>query len=167
MSVLEDIHSMVFWSNWLDKFENNSERYITPNTRLVQKEVDKANIDMDDTDFDKAISIWSHVYNEINYELSKYWKPPDETISSRIGDCEDVTFLMASMYPNVGIERSKIGLGYIIFNDGREEQHTWNIVDGNIMDATGSIEVVRSLEYEKVDEITIMAENTQEVTTNA
>lgn len=138
-----------FWEEWSDRFDNSTHKFITPGHPLVVKESQKVNVKQSDSEVDRAFKVWLHVHDRIEYKLSRKWKTPEETLKSEIGDCEDVTFLMASMFSNLGIEEHSIVLGDLYFPDDSGEYHTWNVVDGVIMDATGPPEVVKTLTYDQ------------------
>lgn len=145
----------MFWENWISRFDNNVGTYITPQNKKVSKETNM--IDIENTNKETALNAWMHVRDKIEYSLSKEWKTPQETLEDKVADCEDFTFLLASMFPNLGIKESRMVVGDLIFPDGVRQFHTWNEVDGRIIDATGSIEVVDMLEYDEVESWVIRA----------
>lgn len=136
-----------FWEEWADRFDRETHKFITISDDLVIKEAKKVNIDNSDTRLDRAFKVWVHVHNEIDYVLSKRWKTPRHTLKEGTGDCEDVTFLLASMFPNVGVHNTEMNLGVLNFEDGRKEYHTWNTVEDTTMDATGPPHIVEQLKY--------------------
>ena len=135
------------WRRWEKRFEDEIHKFITPDDELVIDMTQETGFLHGSSDWQKAKKAWVHVYKNIDYELSLEWKEPRQTIEEGIGDCEDVTFLLASMFPNMGINESYLAIGDLEFPDGRVEEHTWNIVEGNIADATGSPEDVKGLRY--------------------
>lgn len=139
-----------FWDNWVERFNEHTERYVRVNNEYVLNEVSKLDINDSDTTFDKARKAWLHVYKNYSYRLSRDWKTPPETINDGEGDCEDFTFLLASMFPNVGITESFIIVGNLYYGDGTMELHTWNEVAGQTIDGTGPPDVVRQLRYDEV-----------------
>ena len=102
---------------------------------------------------------WRWVIQNTQYKISKEWKEPEETISTGVGDCEDVTFLIASMLASLGVNRTKVVAGYLIKPNSEPEPHTWNEVDGMVVDATGSPEEVIHLKYDREFAYTIMLNN--------
>jgi len=156
--VVEELVEERFWIEWEDKFEDDSQSYITPGNPMV---VDASSSAMKrETGDAKAIAemAWDYVYNNIDYKLSKLWKVPETTLLDKEGDCEDVTFLIASMLPNMGVKRSKIVIGDMVFPDGSETLHVWNEVDGHVIDATGSKESRDLAEYKAKTTYVIVAE---------
>jgi len=152
IGLLGEIREDVFFANWEDRFQDNWEKYITPQQKMVVEWSNDAVETTSRPDKEIAETMWLYVYDNTEYKLSKKWKTPLETIKSRIGDCEDFTFLLASMFPNAGITTSKVALGEVKFPTGYSEYHTWNIVDGKVIDATGTPESVKKVKYKKTEE---------------
>lgn len=136
-----------FFDEWSERFNDEMGKFITPDNPLVRKWSEGVDILPFLGREDRAKRVWLYVYNNTEYKLSKKWKTPQETIKSRIGDCEDFTFLIASMLMNVGVEESVIALGEIKYPSGRREYHTWNEVGGATADATGSPDSVSKVNY--------------------
>jgi len=136
-----------FWIEWEDKFEDDSNSYITPQHPEVGEAASVAMPVAGSTDEQVARAAWRYVYENVDYVLSEEWKTPAQTLREGTGDCEDVTFLIASMLPNMGIDRSSIVIGNLVFPNGKEELHTWNEVNGTVIDATGSQESSELSEY--------------------
>jgi transglutaminase-like putative cysteine protease len=144
--ILDKLVEERFFSEWKQRFEGNWEKYITPDDRRVKRWSREAEPEFGDGD-DMAAAVQVYVYRNTDYKLSKKWKTPRETISSKIGDCEDFTFLISSMLPNMGVDSHEIHLGRIQFPDGTQDYHTWNEVDGSVADATGSREAIKRIKY--------------------
>lgn len=156
--VFEEVVERRFWIEWEDKFESDSSSYITPMHPEVEEASAVASPVMGSSDSEIGKAAWQYVYDNIDYKLSEQWKRPAETLRSGEGDCEDVTFLIASMLPNMGVERSKIAIGDLVFPDGKEEMHTWNVVGGVNIDATGSMRSSELVEYKPKTTYTIVTE---------
>lgn len=137
----------IFWSKWINKFEDSDGKYITPGEEMVVHEARSISFDESNGKEDIARTVWSHVHKEIKYNLSKEWKPPAQTLVERVGDCEDMVFLMISIFPNVGIENPKMVIGSMERPDGRGGFHVWVEVDGIVMDPTGTPESIEDIEY--------------------
>lgn len=146
MGFAQELRFERFYSDWEDRFETETDKYITPNDTKVVRAAEKAAARIG-TNKSKAMDAWQYVYDRVDYRLSKEWKEPRQTLMEGVGDCEDVTFLLASMFPNMGIDESKVVLGKLRFPDGYEEAHTWNVVDGKVIDATGSPELEAERTY--------------------
>lgn len=137
-----------FWVDWFERFEEEHEQYITPKNKAVGQELRKVKTPKWGETVSKRI--WLRVYDTIEYRLSREWKTPEETIEEGVGDCEDVTFLIASMAAAAGISDNYVQAGYLIFPDGQSELHTWNLIGGKVMDGTGKPSTVRKLRYQPV-----------------
>lgn len=153
-----------FYRNWSKRFSNNRDKFITPNNLRVKDEAEKADLTPYDDDINRAFRLWDYSNRNYRYSLSKKWKTPQETIIDKVGDCEDFTFLLASMFPHGDIEESRIVLGEIVavMEDGKRKDfkgdvsaHTWNEVDGNIIDATTTPEQVNKFVYKEYEHFTI------------
>lgn len=135
-----------FWRDWRSRFNDEASIYINPESPEVNMAVNEITY-AGSSDEAKAKAAWDYVYENVDYRLSAEWKLPGQTLTEGEGDCEDVTFLIASMLPNMGVDESYIVLGYLIFPDGRREEHTWNEVNGKVVDATGNPDSVGKLRY--------------------
>jgi|APHM01.1.fsa_nt_gi Transglutaminase-like enzymes, putative cysteine proteases len=145
--IVDELLEANFYQGWQERFENESQMFVTPANSTVKGVSDEALMSGQQGPKTSARDAWNWVYNNIEYKLSKEWKTPEQTIREGIGDCEDVTFLIASMLPNMGVNESKLVLGELMFQDGSQEFHTWNIVDGMVIDGTGSMDKAESLQY--------------------
>jgi len=145
--VFDEIVEERFWIEWEDRFESESNKFITPRHPEVEEAAAVASPTMEASDGEKAVACQEYVFENIEYSLSKKWKTPAETLSSGVGDCEDVTFLIASMLPNMGVNESEIAIGDLVFPNGDVETHTWNIVEGVVADGTGSKETTEVVSY--------------------
>lgn len=153
-----------FWEMWAKTIKQNKDTLIQPHNSQVVKFSRKVEHDDEDSNIDIAHKVWSLVNNEVDYKLEPYRKMPSEIIFEGNGGCEGMSFLVASMLPNLGVMNSYIEGGILHFNDGRSEQHTWNVVDDQIIDATGDQKDVIDLEYDTKARIGIVAN--KEVTVN-
>jgi predicted transglutaminase-like cysteine proteinase len=145
-----------FYEEWESRFVENSSKYITPKDSEVLEAVrltrSKAN---SGHKTDEVLEAWKHVYKVVQYDLSKEWKTPRQTLIEGIGDCEDVTFVISSMLSAMGLRSHKIHVGSVIFNNGKEEYHTWNSVGGRVIDATSSPNIDAGATYHSVKEIEV------------
>jgi hypothetical protein len=144
--ILDELVEERFFSEWKQRFEGNWRKYIRPDGRRVERWARAAETEFGDAE-DIAVAAHAYVYNNTDYKLSKKWKTPRETIRSKVGDCEDFTFLISSMLPNMGVGSHGLHLGKIQFPDGTQDYHTWNKVDGAVVDATGSREATKRIKY--------------------
>lgn len=135
-----------FWEEWTGRIKRQSGKFITPANPLVREHSRKIDTGTGERRDERAVRVWEHVASTIEYKLSKEWKTPGQTLKEGVGDCEDVTFLVASMLPNVGVDESVIKLGEID-KGGEVEAHTWNVVGGKIIDATAMPGENRGIEY--------------------
>lgn len=138
-----------FWDEWKSRFRDERFRYITPDNPEVERAARRAKVS-GGTDKEQALSAWQYVYKRTAYKLSKEWKTPAQTLRERVGDCEDVTFLIASMLANMGVSDIKVVIGELIFPSGKVELHTWVEVNGMAVDATGSPDIAGKVTYEPV-----------------
>lgn len=135
------------WDRWERRFSRDYHKYITPNDRLVEHSAGVIDVDSNDPIGTKARETWLYVNDTISYKLSRRWKKPRQTIYHRSGDCEDITFLMASLLPNVGVHSSEIVIGVLETPYGRREEHAWNRVEGKTIDATTSPRIAADMTY--------------------
>lgn len=147
-SVIEQLALRRFWIEWDDKFDSQPDRWITPNDSLVMGEVESVDVDQSLPDREKALRVWNHVRQITEYKLSKEWKEPRQTIIESTGDCEDYCFLIPSMLANMGVEECKLTVGFLE-RPHRRQAHVWNVVDGMVVDATGTPDVVKGMDYIK------------------
>jgi len=89
------IDDLILWPYWTERFEDESGKFITPNNSLVQSAVSESGARSETTPAPKAMACWLWVNDNVQYDLSKRWKTPEQTITEGLGDCEDVTFLLA------------------------------------------------------------------------
>ncbi len=135
-----------FWDKWEDKFLSNAEDYITPNEPEVKAAVSNAGVCDSCGVAEKADAVWEYVYDRVDYKLSDEWKEPKQTLEEGVGDCEDVSFLAASMLIRAGVEEFDYVIGYLE-SDGPDEKHTWLEVDGEIVDPTSPAGGNGGIEY--------------------
>lgn len=148
-----------FWDWWVKRFIDEHEQYITPDNHLVKQWTSGAKLDRESNPEHKALKAWDYVHERIDYKLSRKWKTPEETIQDSEGDCEDVTFLIASMLASDGVEKTQIGLGELVYPDQKKQLHTWNVVNDTVIDATGVPDGINTFKYdEKVDRINVVLE---------
>lgn len=151
---LSDARENYFWNNWKDRFMNSHQRYIDPNGREVVRYAESLNIDTKQYDEEIAVDLWKHVDNSYGYNLTKEWKEPSKTIRDRVGDCEDFVFLMASLLPNLGVNKFDIVAGDSIAGD-RSEFHTWLRVSDRIIDPTTGPNEMDGLRYVEKHSFTV------------
>jgi transglutaminase-like putative cysteine protease len=151
----ELVHELTFWPEWEQRFEAEYDQYITPQNMMVKRAVVKSDAGSVNSDKEQAKKCWQWVADNIKYKLSEKWKTPEETIFSATGDCEDVTFLIASMLARLGIDNSRIVVGYLEKEGYKPELHTWNEVNGMVIDATGEPQDIPNLEYDKEFSFTV------------
>jgi len=143
------IDDLILWPYWTERFEDESGKFITPNNSLVQSAVSESGARSETTPAPKAMACWLWVNDNVQYDLSKRWKTPEQTITEGLGDCEDVTFLLASMFAHAGINKSQVVIGYLDKPQSPPLAHTWNRVNDTLIDGTGSPETVANLTYQE------------------
>lgn len=136
------------WNTWTNRLEETKDRFINPQCSEVKQLSACTEVYQDDEELDRAVKAWDTVRDFVNYELSVRWKTPKETVVDERGDCTDMTFLLSSILPNIGVNDSEIRLGMLHFPDGRVEEHVWSVVEGRVIDPTGSQQDVMELHYE-------------------
>lgn len=144
--ILDELVEEKFFDGWKGRFESNWQKYITPEDKRVKKWANEVETRAFG-DKGKAKEAHKYVYRNTEYKLSKKWKTPRQTIRSGIGDCEDLTFLVGSMLPGAGVESHELHLGKIRFPSGESDYHTWSQVGDVVVDATGSRESTKRIEY--------------------
>lgn len=154
MGLIADIREARFWDEWQERFEDNRYKYITPEHPDVIRAARRANRRGAD-DKEKAEDAWWSVYKQVKYVLSKEWKTPAQTLRERTGDCEDVSFLIASMLPNMGVTGHELVIGDLIFPDGEKQLHVWVEVDGFEVDPTGSPKLAGKVNYKPIKKYVI------------
>ena len=82
----------------------------------------------------KAKAIWQFVVEQIRYARDEdgfdFWQLPQETLSVRRGDCEDKTFLAASLMLAAGLPRDRVRVvvGAMLLSKGKKKKltgHAW------------------------------------------
>lgn len=147
MGLFKDMAEARFWDKWDRKFSFGSERYIKPFNTTVKETAESLNISEGQTDVDIATDISDWIHNHHEYKLSKRWKRPEATVREGSGDCEDYTFLLASILPHYGINEFSIVTGEAQIAD-KGEFHVWLEIDGNVIDPTASKSQQENVEYE-------------------
>jgi len=143
-----------FWDTWMARFEQNRGAYITPDNREVISAA-RAATKSGGTDKDQGMAAWSYIHSRVKYVLSREWKTPAQTLREGTGDCEDVTFLAASMLLNMSVSDPQVAVGTLIYPNGDNELHTWVKVDGLVVDPTGSPDRSPEVTYKPVKTYTI------------
>ena len=154
MGLFREMKEARFWKGWQDRFERERDDFITPSHPAVVQAANKASTGATATE-DVALDAWQYIYDNVSYKLSKEWKEPAQTLREGTGDCEDVTFLAASMLPNMGVDRPKIAIGELTFPSGADELHTWVIAGDTIIDPTGRPRTDLDVSYRPVHKYTI------------
>jgi len=154
MSLMKVAIDEYFWDKWEDKFMGNFNDYITPSEPAVKAAIRNAGVCSKCDREQKVTDVWEYVYESVDYELTKEWKTPKETLDSGTGDCEDVCFLAASML----IQSEVSGFDFVIGEmngTGDKEKHTWLDVDGRIVDPTNGVGENENMEYTPEKRFTI------------
>ena len=144
-----------FWIEWTNKFEESADTLITPDNMDVMDEFNAAGTSEDETPLQNKLTLWNHVHELIQYTVTDEWQTPAQTLERGKGDCEDYSFLMASLLEYLDPDENCIQVGYMDYPDGRTEEHVWNMADGLLIDATGSPDAVGSMGYRPVREFQI------------
>ncbi len=87
--------------------------------------------------FDKrARLVWEYVIDSVNYRedcasqrAADFWQFPAETLALGSGDCEDCTFLLATLLLSAGISPFcvRVIFGILVETDGSRREHCWPI----------------------------------------
>jgi len=162
MGIIDNILMSHFWEEWQEKFENSTEKYINPDAEGVLDESKQVNFDGTSTQQEVAKRVWVYVAHEIRWRLTKEWQEPEELIRTRIGDCEDMCFLMLSMFPHVGVDRGELVIGDLIKPNGGGGPHVWIEVEGKVMDPTGMPEDVNRMKYKQIKRYNMEYEKLEE-----
>jgi hypothetical protein len=88
------------------------------------------------------------VNNHVRYKLSKQWKKPSRTLAEGVGDCEDLDFLVLSLFPHYGITDGELVIGVLKTQTERPGLHTWVELDGRVIDPTGLPNDVKQITYD-------------------
>jgi len=101
-----------FFGKWIQRFDRNRDKYITPDAVPDPKVHDAAEWVRNNFRDDKGKS-------------QKPWKTPKEMLESGSGDCEDRAFLLSSIWKKRG-ERSSVCVGYAHYPKQPNSPHVWN-----------------------------------------
>lgn len=151
MSIFRVAADEYFWEKWKDRFMRNHEIYITPSEPSVKAAVRNADVCSDCDSDEKVDAVWEYVYENIDYKLTKEWQEPKETLKIGTGDCEDVSFLAASMLLASGVDKIKFAIGDMDTVDNGEK-HTWLELDGRIIDPTIGVDQNGKTNYNPEEE---------------
>lgn len=154
MGLLRSAVEARFWDSWMMRFDSNKEAYITPNHPEVESAA-RAAKRMGANNKMQGMAAWEYIHSRVRYVLSERWKTPPQTLREGTGDCEDVTFLAASMLLNMSVPELQMGVGRLAYPNGDSELHTWVEIDGLVVDPTGSPDRDPEVEYKPVKTYTI------------
>lgn len=154
MGIVERLATARLWDDWREKFTSDFREYITPCDDAVVEASKSLNVSKTSTDGVKAIAVWEFIDSSLDYELSKVWKSPSESLSSGVADCEDRVFLACSMLPNIGVDKFDIVIGMAGYG-GRSGPHAWMEVNGKVVDPTTNRQTSRIVEYNEEDRFTV------------
>ena len=143
-----------FWTYWSDRFLSGHHTYITPRDPAVIDATTDATTNTSSA-YNTGLSVWDWVAQHTTYTLSKDWKQPAQTITEGKADCEDVTFLIASMMLAAGYQDTDIAIGYLVYPDGTAELHTWNTIAQEPVDGTGTPGNIDQYTYDTVATFTL------------
>ena len=154
--LFESLRKSRFWLEWQRKFEGNANTvWIQPNSKAAKRVASEAIRTTSTTPLQKANDIWRWVSNNIDYKLRKEWQPPDDLLARGSGDCEDISFLIASALHSSGVKNSTLSIGYVIGPNGEQEPHVWNTVQGEVIDGTVPYNNDKPISYEIIEEYQI------------
>lgn len=147
-----------FYDDWVARFKRERNRFITPRDNKVVSEARSLNLG--DTTTKKGVveSVWHHVHNSVEYELTKEWQEPRDLLSRSVGDCEDMDFLAASIMMALGIESVTIVIGDIS-NTDEDVKHSWLEVDKRTVDPTADVGEIGHLKYKPRARIKVKKED--------
>lgn len=149
----------------VSKIQERAEKRITPDDEVVKDFVRGIPITRGDSVDTVAMRAWSHIREAVEYHSTSVIQSPRKTLVDGSGDCKDMTFLMASILPNLGIHRSQIDVGYLYSPSGDIEKHVWNVVRGTIIDCTAEKEDVGVLQYDTRHTFNILPEDQSTIRT--
>jgi len=144
--ILSGISESYFWDNWESKMMVNYRKYIAPDSQAVTELANSLNILENQTHAGIAGDISDWIANNYDYKLEKRWRRPEETIQDQMGDCEDYTFLLASLLPHFGVDEFTIVAGEAI-TGSKSELHVWLEIDGDVTDPTADALQAQSVSY--------------------
>lgn len=146
MSIMRIAADEYFWDKWEEKFLSGIDEYITPTAKPVKAAVANAGICEECPKEKVAKDVWEYVHSVVGYKLSEEWKTPEQTLKEGKGDCEDVSFLAASMLIRSGISGFDFVIGYMDKTDNGEK-HTWLEVGDLVVDPTTGVGENGDIEY--------------------
>jgi len=135
--LFSDISEAYFWDKWESKMMVNNRKYISPDSPDVKQLADGMNILTGQNDIGIARDVSDWIASNYDYKLEKKWRRPRQTIIDQMGDCEDFTFLLASLLPHFGVDEFTIVAGDAITGN-LSELHVWLEIDGEVIDPTAS-----------------------------
>lgn len=145
-SLLEGVADAYFWDDWDTKFNFNRRKFVNPDDPIVSNTAREIQIrSSEPSRIAMQVSDW--VVSNCEYDLSKEWKLPRDTITEGRGDCEDYIFLTASILPNLGVNNFTIEAGYASV-EGVDEMHVWMVVDGEVIDPVAKQFGIQEVDYE-------------------
>jgi transglutaminase-like putative cysteine protease len=147
IGVFKDIMVNRFWADWDQKFKRTYEMYVNPDHPDVKMEAERLNISKSQTDIEIAHDLWGYIREEYDYNLTKRWRQPQDTIHEGVGDCEDYCFLIASLLPHFGVNRFTIVAGEAVYQE-KGEFHVWMQIGDEIIDPTAAKWKVSKLDYQ-------------------
>lgn len=147
ISLFKEMAEARFWDNWESRFSMNSHKYIKPQQPEVADLVGSLNVMSNQTDIGIARDISDWIAGNHEYNLTKRWRKPEDTINEGMGDCEDFTFLLASILPHYGVTDFSVVAGDAI-SDGYKELHVWLEIDGEVIDPTATSLQAEDVEYQ-------------------
>lgn len=148
-----------FWSDWIDRFEDEKEVIITPDNPAVLRYAKKIGLDRGSDSWSDVTDLWQRVYDDIEYKLTWEWSTPENTLFVGFGDCEDLSFLLSSLLPHAGFNEFEFEIGYLNGQGVDDEEHVWLKVDGNIVDATGPPGNPEHYDYDPIQSWTLKVED--------
>ena len=158
--LFESLRKQRFWIEWERKFLGSSGNpWIVPGNPSVKNAAKRAVKPSSVTESEMVDDVWRWVDKNIKYKLTKEWQRPPELLITKVGDCEDMSFLIASMLHSLGVEESKLLTGYVVRPSGKKMPHVWNEVNGEFIDGTVPHDNTRGIVYEVMDEYEIVTEN--------
>jgi len=97
-------------------------RWVTPDDSLV---MELASTIKSTNNTGKALELYC-IVTSMDYieDCGDYWQTPEETIIRGAGDCEDFTFLLASLFIAAGLEKPAVMFGS--YNEGGHAWVEWN-----------------------------------------
>lgn len=111
---------------YINRFLKPGDRAIELKAREIEYRLRQAGEDNELNRITEAFNFVSieieYVYDEVQFGFTDYWQLPSETLRSKKGDCEDTSFLLASLLLALRINQKRVR---VVLGRFREDGHAW------------------------------------------